>query len=355
MKFNANPMLTNLKGITMRPMYRFFLLFVFTLTTFSGTSCSAVVGNSARNAGSQNTIKKSFKVAPGGTLTLTTDVGAIEIETRENNRVEVEVFRKAKTWSGRDADEILDNFEISFEQHGDDVDIRGEFKDRSWWDRIRRKLKVKYVITVPKEYNVSLNTAGGSISVDDLKGKVKSKTSGGSLNFGNIDGPVYGRTSGGSISLEGCVGTADVRTSGGSIHIGNVAGDVDAHTSGGSVTIERAKGEVVAKTSGGSIRVEEVMGAIEATTSGGTVTAHISRQPKARCYLKTSGGSVKVYLAEDIAVNLDAKTSGGHVETDFPVTIQGKISKRSLQAKINGGGPELVLKTSGGSIYLRKM
>ncbi|HDL19151.1 MAG TPA: hypothetical protein ENH29_08855 [Bacteroidetes bacterium] len=339
----------------MRPMHRFFLLIVFTLSTLSGTNCSAVVRSGTEDAGLQNTIKKSFKVAPGGTLTLNTDIGTIEIKAIGDNRVKVEVFRKVNTWSNRDKDEILDNFEISFDQHGDDVGIRGEFKNRSWWDKIRRKLKIKYVISVPKEYNVDLNTSGGSISIDDLRGKVRSKTSGGSLTFGAIEGPVYGRTSGGSISLEGCVGTADVRTSGGSIHIGNVDGNVDAHTSGGPITIERAKGEVVAKTSGGSIKVEEVMGAIEASTSGGTVTAHISRQPQARCYLKTSGGSVKVYLAEGIAVNLDAKTSGGHVETDFPVTVQGRISKSSLRAKINGGGPELVLRTSGGSIYLRKL
>ena len=35
------------------------------------------------------------------------------------------------------------------------------------------------------------------------------------------------------------------------------------------------------------------------------------------------------------------------------VTIQGKINRRELKAKINGGGPELYLHTSGGSIYIK--
>jgi DUF4097 and DUF4098 domain-containing protein YvlB len=296
-------------------------------------------------------------VGSGGTLNIETDVGSIEIQARKGNRVEIEILRKVDARSEGEIEAILEDFEIDFDHRGDDVHIIGEWKDKSSrrWNRRRNRLKVRYLVSVPTRYNVDLHTSGGSISVDDLEGKVESRTSGGSLNFGDINGPVFGRTSGGSITLESCDGTADLRTSGGGIRIGDVDGNVDAHTSGGSITIDRARGEVNAGTSGGGIHVEEVMGAIEATTSGGSVTAHISQQPKSRCYLKTSGGSVKVYLTDDIAVDLDAKTSGGHVETDFPVTVQGRINKRSLQAKINGGGPEMVLRTSGGSIYLKKM
>jgi DUF4097 and DUF4098 domain-containing protein YvlB len=137
--------------------------------------------------------------------------------------------------------------------------------------------------------------------------------------------------------LEGCTGDAEVKTSGGSIRIGKV------------------QGEVKATTSGGSIKVQEVMGTINAATSGGSVSAYISKQPSGDCSLKTSGGSVSVHLAEDIKVDVDAKTSGGRVRTDFPVTLIGELSKRKLQAKINGGGPELYLRTSGGSIKIYKI
>jgi DUF4097 and DUF4098 domain-containing protein YvlB len=115
------------------------------------------------------------------------------------------------------------------------------------------------------------------------------------------------------------------------------------------------KGNVVARTSGGGIHVDDVMGSIDARTSGGSVTARISRQPEDDCRLTTSGGSVTVSLAKDIRVDVDASTSGGRVSTDFPVTLRGEISKRSLRAKINGGGPELYLRTSGGSIHIREM
>jgi hypothetical protein len=213
----------------------------------------------------------------------------------------------------------------------------------------------QFVISVPHQYNVDLHTSGGSIAVEELEGRVRSRAAGGSLRFGRIHGPVWGKTSGGSIALAGCVGPAEVETSGGSIHIGDVDGDVIARTSGGSIRIARATGRVVAETSGGSIDVAEVWGAIDAATSGGSVTARLARQPQGSSRLETSGGNVVVFLAEMIGVEVDAKTSGGRVTTELPVMVQREFSKTALQAKINAGGPKLTLRTSGGNIYLNPL
>lgn len=307
-----------------------------------------------------DSITKSFRVAEGGTLTIESDLGSIEITTNNDGKVEVEIIRKVNTNSRDRADEILEALEIDITQHGNNVDIDADYDRDSdgffgFFRFGRRSLNLKFLISVPEQYNVDLKTAGGSISVDDLEGEVKCATSGGSLHLGNVYGPVWGRTSGGSITLNDCNGTVDVHTSGGSIKMGEVDGDVEAKTSGGSIRIERASGNVYAKTSGGSITVEEVMGHIEAGTSGGSITAHISRQPENDCRLTTSGGSVNIYLASNINVDVNAKTSGGRVTTDIPVIITGELSKTSLNAEINDGGPELYLRTSGSNINLHKL
>ena len=287
----------------------------------------------------EDTITKTFTVEPGGTLTLETDIGSIEVKGAEGNIVEVEVFREVKTTSEKKAEKILEDFQIEFSQSGSDVFIKADYERSGWqrfWDNMSKRLKVKYIVSVPLVYNVDLKTKGGSISVENLEGEIKSRTSGGSLRFDRISGDVSGKTSGGSI------------------RIGEVDGTVGAHTSGGSIKIKQAKGQVDAHTSGGSITVEEVMGAISAKTSGGSVKAYISRQPMSDCRLTTSGGSITVFMEEDISVDVNARTSGGRVHTEFPVTLKGEISKKYLKAKINDGGPELYLRTSGGSIYLKK-
>ncbi len=331
-------------------MAKFSRKILFTLvfiTAFTLTSTACLFGIAEDN------IQKSFQVKPGGQLILDTDLGSIEINTSNTNTLKVEVTRKIRSASSRRAEEILENFKINLRQDGNTVYVNGEY-DRSGLSNIGRYVRFHFDVSLPREFNVDLKTSGGSISVDDLKGEVRSKTSGGSLSFNRIDGPVWGRTSGGSIKLLSCEGTADIKTSGGSITIGEVSGDVVAHTSGGGIKVGEVKGDVDVHTSGGGISVKEVKGTIKAKTSGGSVSAYISTQPESDCSLSTSGGSVTVYLADDIGVNVNARTSGGRIYTDFPVTIKGEISKRSLNAKINNGGPELYLYTSGGSIYIKK-
>lgn len=305
------------------------------------------------NADIDANLKETFDVNTGGTLFIDTDFGSIEVASWTSNKVQVEVSRTIDAFTKNEAERILDKLEITMNKRGNDVYVVARY-DRERFSWKNNRIKMRFVVSVPQVFNVDLKTAGGSISVSDLEGTVFSKTSGGSLNFGKIQGPVTGKTSGGSIKLQSCVGDANVTSSGGGITIGQVNGNVEAHTSGGSITIDSAKGVVNATTSGGSINVQEVMGKIDAKTSGGSVTANITAQPEADCALTTSGGSVNVYLAKDIKVNLDAKTSGGRVHTEFPVTVQGELSKTKLQAEINGGGPLLYLRTSGGNVNIKQ-
>jgi DUF4097 and DUF4098 domain-containing protein YvlB len=311
--------------------YLWMAVILFLLLVFSGCYLE---GDAVKNS-----FVRTFQVKPGGNLILETDIGSIEVNSGSDEQVTVEVFRRVRSSSERKAKRILEDLKIEMKQNGNDVIIDADYKRSrrffSWFGRNR--LRVRFVITVPSSYNVDLRTSGGSISVNNLEGEVKTRTSGGSLKYGIIKGPVTGRTSGGSIVLKGCVGDAEVRTSGGSITIGTVEGDVFAHTSGGS------------------IRVEEVMGTLRASTSGGSIRALISRQPKGDCRLTTSGGSITLSLDATMNVDLDAKTSGGRVRTNFPVTLQGVISRRILKGQVNGGGPEIYLRTSGGNITIQEI
>jgi len=130
---------------------------------------------------------------------------------------------------------------------------------------------------------------------------------------------------------------------------------VQAKSSGGSIDVHHVGGDLYARTSGGSIAIDEALGAVDAQTSGGSIRANFARQPRADSRLSTSGGGITISVAPNVAFDVDAHTSGGDVDTDVPVTLLGRQSESSLQGKINGGGPKLVLRSSGGGIRLRKM
>lgn len=302
----------------------------------------------------ERTINKSYRVSPGGWLRIDSDLGTIQINSGAGDEVEITVLEIMDTSSEKEADRILKDLQLDLVQEGSEVRVNARYDRSSFLGWGNRRLKLRFTATVPARFNVDLRTAGGSITVGALDGEVIAKTAGGSLNFGKITGPLKAKTSGGSIKVEECRGDVDLATSGGSISVGSSDGHVAARTSGGSIKVGSAAGMVQLATSGGSISVDEIRGAIEAATSGGGVSAGITGQPQAPCRLSTSGGSVQVRLSPEVKLDINASTSGGRVHTDFDILVRGNLTGSSLQGKLNGGGPELYLRTSGGNITIAK-
>jgi hypothetical protein len=298
-------------------------------------------------------IKKGFNVAEGGTLRLEGAYGDIRIVTGGSGVV-VEVQRDA---DGRRAEKRMAEHKITFEQHGNDVVVESDFGgDRiRWFGWDDDDYEVQWNIRVPDRYNVDVSTSGGSIEIDPIDGTVEAHTSGGNIRTGRLGGKSTLKTSGGNITVDGASAEVLAHTSGGSIKIGDTTGHVEAKTSGGNITLARVAGEVLARTSGGGIDIEDAAGRVDASTSGGSIHATISRQPSGDSKLSTSGGAVIVSLAPSIAVDLDAEASGGGVSSDVPITIQGTQDDDSLRGKINGGGPRLVLRSSGGGVRVKSL
>ena len=300
----------------------------------------------------EDTIRKGFNVADGGTLRLDGAVGDIKVVTGGTG-VAIEVIRKA---SGRKGEERLREHRIEFKQSGNDVIIDSDYDDH-WdnWLRFSDDYEVQWNIRVPSRYNVEVKTSGGGIDLADIGGTVDARTSGGGIKTGRLSGEATLKTSGGSIRVGGATSNLIAHTSGGSIDIGDTTGPVEAKTSGGSITLARVGGSVLARTSGGGIRVEDAMGSVDASTSGGSITARLSRQPQGDSRLSTSGGSVSVSIADNVNLELDAHASGGGVRSDLPITVQGTQDDDSLRGRIGSGGPKLVLRSSGGGIRVKSL
>jgi len=313
-------------------------------------------GSVSVQASAQGDIQKTFSVRPGGRLVMDVDLGSIEVRTTSDSRIVVDVFRRVERASDSRAEEILRQHEVDFEQQGNNLTILAKnFRNEDFRRWHRNGLQVRYVVSIPPEFNVDLKTSGGAIRVDDLRGEVRVRTSGGGLQFGKIEGPITGNTSGGAISLDGCNGKVEVKTSGGGIDIGSGAGELFAETSGGAIRIESFVGNVFVRTSGGPIRADRIEGAIDASTSGGSIVAALRAQPRKDCRLHTSGGGITVELEETLSLNIAAEASGGSVSTELPVTVHGELRKDILRGTLNGGGQSLILQASGGGIHLRKL
>jgi len=316
-----------------------------------------VLGIVSSRADVADKISKSFDVAPGGSLVVEVDRGDIAIQSAAQDSVQIEVTREAGGSQSK-AETILKDHLVSTTLTGNKVEVRAEYTGpkKSGWFGSAPKLQVSYVITVPRTFDVELKTAGGNIKVVELTGSVKVNTSGGNLSFEKIVGPVSGRTSGGHINLSGAKGNVELRTSGGHLALSDIEGDLSARTSGGHVKVSNVTGKVDLKTSGGNIGLAALSGSVTAATSGGHVTAEFPTQPGGDCSLSTSGGNITIGLGETVAVDVDLSTGGGRTSTEIPVAtmVEGEPKRGKLEGKINGGGPLIKGRTSGGNIQIQK-
>ena len=176
--------------------------------------------------------------------------------------------------------------------------------------------------------------------------------------------------SGGSLDVDAIEGNVDGGTSGGGIRMRDVRGDVVASTSGGSITITDVRGSLRADTSGGGITIDEVGGdsaRLDERRQRGRPRRRRARRgqqlrrrrhrPLRAGQLERRRGVLVWRVGPHRArsrrqVSIDASASGGSVNSDVPVTIQGKIEKDSLRGDMNGGGPLLRLRSSGGGVRI---
>ena len=307
-------------------------------------------------AETQEQINKSFAVKPGGKLVIDVDFGSVEISTNATGEVTIDAMRKVTRRNKADEESFLKDHPVTMTQDGNTVTIysRGKSKGPRWWFGSQRT-EAKYTITVPGEFNADVKTAGGGIMANDLIGDVKAGTSGGGLKFSRLHGKLDGGTSGGGIRVADCEGTLKVNTSGGGIDVTGGGGSLDGSTSGGSVDVRDFRGPARVETSGGGIKLENVAGRVDGSTSGGSITARLSAENAQDVRFETSGGGVTVQVPESWAFNLDASTSGGGVSSDLPVSVVGKVERSSLKGSVNGGGKSMFLRTSGGSIHVKKL
>jgi hypothetical protein len=124
------------------------------------------------------------------------------------------------------------------------------------------------------------------------------------------------------------------RSVNGEVQVNNLASDVEASTVNGSLRI----------TTAGRARGQTVNGSID--VSMGRADWDMS--------FETVNGAITVRLPDNINANVRAQTVNGGIETDFPLTVQGRFGRRSIEGTIGSGGRSLELSTVNGAIFLRR-
>ena len=271
--------------------------------------------------------RETFSAEPGTVLKVYNKTGSVDVSSWDRDYVEVEAIKKSIS------DKLVPLNEARIE-----VTPGNEFVVRTHYDTFRsRGVSVDYRITVPKGVLVThLETATGKINVADVSGDVDAKASTGAIQIHKVNGFIKAVTSTGSINVD------------------NVSGDVDAKASTGAIKIQRVDGFVRAVASTGSIDITGVGGIYEARTSTGKISAEV-QAIRDSLEIRSSMGGITVFLSPSIAAQLEVNTSNGSITyEDLPLTVS-QSSKTRLIGRLGEGGGKIDIKTSTGSIHLKKL
>lgn len=122
-------------------------------------------------------------------------------------------------------------------------------------------------------------------------------------------------------------------------------------------------GDVFASDLPADAEVSSVNGDVEVSAAGlargstvnGSITAAVGKAAwTGSLRFSTVNGGIRITLPPDIDAEVDASTVNGSIDSDFPITVQGRMRPREFHGTIGKGGRRLELNTVNGSIELRK-
>ena len=249
-----------------------------------------------------------------------------------------------------------------------------------------RSTSHRFEITVPKKFDVHINSSGGALAIRDVEGEFRGETGGGEITLEHLKGSAHLSTGGGEIRVDGCDLSGSVTTGGGSVRMSGVRGGLKAWSGSGPVVyavanpeasakemadlgdlsidedkvsygkakmdsrgvlhLERAGGEVdldeapggaKVTTGGGDIRIGRAGGTVEAQTGGGDIEiGPVAGSVEAG----TGAGDVHVTLADAHGKEQNVRvTSGnGRVVLDLPGNLDARFELETAFTD-NHGGP----------------
>lgn len=379
------------------------------LLLLTAVGCDVQIGNWGQ-ARYERIVDRNAALSAGATLDVHTSAGAITITGTSGTGCDVTATIAVRAPSEEEAQELAEQVEIRLEHVGNTLKVRAE-KPKL---RNKRSIGVSYAITTPRQANVKCASSYGSLKLANLEGTVDGNTGSGSIRAEDIRGTTNLDTSYGSITCVDVVGREVTLHSGsGSITASDIKGTARMDSSYGSVKCERfSDGDLSLSSGSGGITISDAaFGRCEASSSYGSVRAgdfegqfaklHSSSgsvnvteatadtldlsssygrvkalqittgnlkahsgsgsisvdctpacPPDLTAEVKTSYGSIRFAAPPVFSGRVHLATNYGSVQTERPITIRGKLTKKKIAGTIGGGDGNLRLETSSGSIRL---
>jgi len=131
--------------------------------------------------------------------------------------------------------------------------------------------------------------------------------------------------------------------------------DLSLETHNGGIAIAEVNGRIDFNALNGGVVLKRCGGSVHGTTTNGGLVVELNgdRWDGETLDVRTTNGGVVMMVPENYSAYLQTGTVNGNISVDFPVTVQGKITKE-LAVNLGSGGATVKAVTTNGGVRIQR-
>ena len=312
--------------------------------------------------------QKSFSNVSIQKLVVTTEGGSIVVNGSDSKDVNVQVSIKCNGLAMTDAQieqDLKDNY--TFTVNIDNGKLSAQLTRKSDTLPSDKRLYASFTLSIPRNVNTDLSTAGsfilltgvngdqqlvtsgGDITVTSTTGNVKCADSGGTILLRDVKQKMDLSDAGGNIIVSHCSGDMDIANAGGKIILSNVDGKIKAGNSSADILASNVHGDLSASNVGGNVNLFDLSCKISAVTTNGNVYAKIRDLEETR--LIATKGKLMIVIPKQL--NGDLALDGDKIYAEKLANFKGTNANGHLIGQVNNGGAKLAGSSMVGEIDIQ--
>jgi hypothetical protein len=132
--------------------------------------------------------------------------------------------------------------------------------------------------------------------------------------------------------------------------------DLSLETQNGGIAIAEVNGRIDFTALNGGVVLKRVGGAVHGSTTNGGLVIELSgdRWDGESLDVSTTNGGVIMSVPENYSANLQTGTVNGGINVDFPITVQGQVTKQ-IALNLGSGGATVKAMTTNGGVHLKRI
>jgi len=317
-------------------------------------------------------------------ISIRTDRGDIAVHPEDTAEIRVVAKKISSGTAEEEAQKRANQVSVAITENSGSYEVRPQGQGE--------RVEVDLEVHVPRRASVTAWTDRGSVQIAGLAGSVTVHSQHGDIEVRDTGGDVSAELNHGDGHIVGVRGNAKLSGKGGQVEVADVKGEAVVQgeffgpirignaakgarfisrrtdltvtqlsgrieTGSGRLEISDAPGNVTLTTRKYDITLENVTGRIQIENRDGNIELHFPQPPREDVEVANGSGNLELVLPAKSTFEMHAETRSGDIDCEFEGCAKNEVKthgNKKLDWKVGTKGPQLRLKTSYGTIHLRK-